>query len=1108
MALHFILGGSGSGKSGYIYEHILRQSKEEPQQLFFVVVPEQFTLQTQRELVSRQENRGILNIDVVSFLRLAYRIFDELGARELSALNETGKLLLLRKIAQEEQDSLTVLKGKVKRPGYLNELKSTLSELSQYGVGPAQLTKLAEEEDLPLGLQGRLKDLALLYRQFQEYIAGKNITDDELLTILAQRACESKLLSQAVFVLDGFTGFTPIQNHLIEELLLCGKEVYVTVTLDPREDAFTPLREEELFYLSKKTIQTLVGLAKKHGVPVAEPVWLSDGALCRHSGSPALAHLEKHLFRSNPQQYGENPGTEISLSGLSNPRQEIAHVAGEITRLVRERGYCYREIGVVCGDIATYDPYVGEIFDAFQIPYFLDQKTPLGYQPFSRLLLALLSMAEQDYSYDSVMNYLRSGLSGVSMEETDPLENYLLANGIRGKKQWEENWLRRRGLEYTEELTQLNGLREKILRETWPVMEVLASKETTVREKSLALYDFLSRKKVQQALMERGEILEAEGRTSLARAYEQLYRVGMDLLDQMVELLGQEKMTTTEYRQILEAGLSTLTIGITPPGFDTVLVGDLQRSRLPQVKALFLIGANDGLIPKTGDAAGFLSQQDREELLRHQVELAPGSRQKTFIQRFYLYLTLTKPSERLYLSYYRADGNGAEARKSYLIGVMELLFPELSTNAIQNLGKEHRLFTGESSLSFFLDELSLVGQNQESEDFYALLQWYRQREEWKEPIYKLVEASLYRYEKTKLSPEIIRQLYGAVLENSVTRLEEFSKCAFSHFMKYGLRLREREDFQLEASDLGQIFHDALEHFSWDMEEQGYDWNTIPKEKEEELLEAAVEAATEGHQPQLYYDARSAYNVNRVRRILRKTVETLGNQFANSRFRPEGYEVDFYLEQEGELTLRLKGRIDRMDTCHKDEVVEVRVVDYKSSKKDFSLERLYHGLMLQLVVYMNAAEVILKEKYPDQEIVPAGMFYYHLDDPVIDLKKPATPAEVRGMQEKELLLKGVSGGTPEECTGKRAMNRQQMETVLAYGNWKLRELATSIAGGEIGAEPYVIKEENGCTYCPYHGVCGFDGKLPGFGGRELEPMSEEELLEALSKKVRGEEEPWQ
>lgn len=1170
MSLQLVLGGSGSGKSDYVYRKVLQEAKKGQEKTFFVLVPEQFTMQAQRELVKRQENHSIMNVDVVSFPRLAYRIFDELGMGNVKVLEETGKNLLLRRVAEEQQGNLKLLGAGMKRTGYITDVKSIISELTQYRVRPGQLdTFIGDERQSPL-FRYKIQDIQTMYQGFLDYLEGKFITAEELLEVLAQVAGQSKALKGSVIVLDGFTGFTPVQYFLLETLFLLTDEIMVTVTLDEREDPYQCQGIQELFYMSKKTVASLLDIAGRNHVEVKEPYWVRHSKESRFAGSPSLLWLEQNLFRFRPRPYSGSD-LDIQMYSLPSPRQELHFIAREIKRLVREQGCRYKDIAIVCGDVERYGNYANEIFGTYQIPLFLDARKNIVFHPMTEFLKQALLLVEQDFSYEAVLGYFRCGLSGWALEDVDILENYLLAENIRGYRKWQKTWVRRGSVESAEELGHINQLREKFVEQVSPLWEAFQKKDGqrhTVLEESRALYGLAYQLDVEGQLKGYEEFFTEEGESALAKEYAQIYKITMDLLDKMVELLGEERMDVREYRQILEAGLEAAAVGIIPPGYDRVVFGDIERTRLSDIKVLFFAGVNDGLIPKAQEHGGIISQADRELFAAHGMELAPTDRERSFIQKFYLYLNLTKPSEKLYVTWFRVSQDGKETRKSYLVGTLLRMFPKLhpvrkeeefglgkamsrnvpkgmagnsqntrnaagvsedtqsagsglkTAGVSQNVGSvadplefsgrgqegaaklPDAIVTPKSSLKFLVEGIREAKNGRVHPEWKGLFRWYLSQEGWRDQVQPFLEAAFYRYHAKPMGAEVTRELYGRVLENSVTRLEQFSACAFSHFLQYGLGLKERRLGEFAPVDMGNMFHEALERYSNHMEERGYHWFDVPEDVKEELIQQAIEETLgSGFDSLLFQQARTAYLLERMKRILRRTVETIAAQVESSHFSPEGYEISFSFAENLEAVnfilsdeekMRLRGRIDRVDTKKEGNHVYVKVIDYKSGNREFQLLSLYYGLQLQLVVYLNSAMELMRRRYPDKEIIPGGMYYYHLDDPVVEGTSESTDEEIQEKILEELKLKGVAGEAEDASVSRKAKRagKEEFQILSRYVDHKIQDIGRRIFDGEIGAEPYQLGNDTGCDYCPYHGVCGFDNSSPGWGYRKLEDIKDE------------------
>ena len=1138
MSLRFYFGPSGSGKSHRIYEEIMQRAAQEPGRNFLIIVPDQFTMQTQKDLVMRSDRGGILNIDVLSFGRLSHRILEEVGTKEMPVLDDTGKSLVLQKIAADLKEQLPAMGSLLHKQGYIHEVKSAISEFMQYGISTQDMDKLIASAEKRGALAMKLRDLKTLYRGFQDYIRDHFITTEETLDVLRRSLVKSKILPDSVVVFDGFTGFTPIQNRLIQELMRVCEETIVTVTIGEEEDPYQMDGEQKLFHLSKKTVADLVKLAAEAEVTRGEDVFVKGGPN-RFTEAPALCYLEQNLFRYQYEPYTEKQH-EIHMFEALSPREEVHQTALYIRKLIREEGLTYRDIAVVIGDLEGYASYVETEFGQLEIPCFLDRTRGIVLNPMIEYIKSVLQLYIRDFSYDTVFHFLRSGMVDISREEIDELENYVIRTGARGYRTYSRLFTRKTeemqqgsGQEDTERaeeaLERLNRIRQQFA----DTVEILhMAPRAKAGEYVDHLYDFLEQNQVQQKLLNYQQQFEQEGDLAKAREYAQIYRLVMDLLDQIYELLGEEEISLQEFADILEAGFGEITVGTIPQNVDRIVVGDMERTRLKQVKVVFFLGVNDGNIPKNASKGGIISDMDREFLIESGTEMAPSPRQQMYIQRLYLYLNMTKPSQRLYLSYAKVNSDGKGIRPSYLIDTVRKLFPQLAVEYPQNRSRIEQIEGRQEGARYLAEELREYAdgtlREEERQDFYLMYRAYEADPEGRD---RLTAAAFRRYKESGLSRIVARALYGRQLENSVSRLETYAACACRHFLQYGLSLQEREEFGFEVSDMGNVYHAVLENFAGKLAESGRTWWDFDENFATQAIKEAVEgyAATYG-ETVLYSSARNEYAITRMSRILTRTVLTLQQHLKQGSFQPDDYELSFrfaedldsiHVDLSEEEKMHLQGRIDRIDVSEDAEHVYVKVIDYKSGNKKFDLAALYYGLQLQLVVYMNAAMELESRKHPDKEIVPAALLYYHIDDPTIETPVELTQEQINEEILTRLRMNGVVNSDPavverldrflqdkskvipvekkkDGSFSARSgiLSREELQVVSAYVDTKIRQIGREILDGKIAANPYEKGNEEACTYCAYKKVCGFDGSIPGYEKRQLEDLDKQTLMQRM------------
>ena len=1145
MALQFVFGGSGAGKTRYLYEEVIRVSLAEPGKKVLVVVPEQFTMQVQKELIALHPQKGIMDIDVLSFKRLAYRVFDELGVTLPAVLDDMGKSMVLRRVCARMQGGLELYGGHLGQAGFISQLKSQISELRQYGIEPDALREIrGEAGEL---LSAKLKDLGTIYQEFQDYIENHYITAEDILDILCKRLPESKFLDGSVIYLDGYTGFTPVQHRLVELFLEKAQKVVCALTIDPKADPYKESGIQNLFYMSKHAVSRLASVCREKKIPILDAVILEKRPGPRYENSPSLGFLEQELYRYGRNFWEGTPG-EVELFAGQTPADEIRYVKSRMQELTRSGKLRYRDMAVVTGDLENYGREIARQFDKAQIPWFMDNKKSILENPMVELIRAVTE-AMGDFSYENVFRYLKTGLvydleneeARYSLGEakllTSRLENYVRALGIVGWKSWEREWERvPKGFE-TLNLAELNAFREWVLTPLKKLRVAFSQKGATIAQVTEALREFLVELRIEEKLTVMSENFSAQGDEAMAREYAQVYGLVDELLEQLSGLLGEETAQRKVYAQILEAGFSEIRVGVLPATLDQVLVGDLTRTRLEGIQVLFFVGVNDGIVPQKKSGGSLLTDRDREFFKARRMELAPTAREDGCMQKFYLYRMLTKPSARLVLTYAGQDAAGKALRPSTLLTEVRRLFPDL-----KEIRGEHYawpLQTRQDAKEALIGGLSACRHDQENgkeaivEEFLELYRWFLRQDEESEQARALVRAACYYYEEKGIGKAAARALYGDVLQGSVTRLEQYASCAYAHFLRYGLELLERREYELEAVDLGNLFHQSIDRCFETMKEQGRDWRALTEESRKELVKECVGKVVEEYGSSIMTsNARYAYLAGRVERMTDRTIWALAEQVKRGDFTPVGFEVSFSASDnlkamriglDDGAQLRLKGRIDRMDLCEDEEKLYVKIIDYKSGGTRFDLSALYYGLQLQLVVYLDAAMELVGRSNPGKKLEPAGIFYYNIQDPLVEKTGEMSEDEIQGEILKKLKMNGlvnskmevishldrdiktqsdvipvaIKAGLIQESRSSVA-SAERFDLLRGYVNRKLRAAGNEILSGEARMAPYKETNRTSCDYCPYHAVCGFDTKTAGYAYRRLKSLDTDKIWEELEK----------
>ena len=1125
MGLRLITGRSGQGKTEYLVQEVIQRSTENPEKNYYVIVPEQFSLEMQRKMVKKHPKHGFFNIDILSFHRLSYRIFDECGYKPGEILEDSGVSMMLRKILSEGEADLLYFKKSLKKPGFIDELKSMLIEFIGYGVTWKQIEEVQEQLEDNQNLCNKCEELGKIYERFDKAIEGRFMVTEQILDIAREFATQAKMLKEAVFYFDGFAGFTPVQLSFLKELLKVSSQINITITIPE----FIPGQrgtQEELFTASKKTADALILLCKENLQEIDEIVNLQEKQSLRFTNNPEFAFLEKNIFQQSQEHY-EKDVERIHLTVCHNPDGEADYVMHKIEQLVRQKGYHYRDFAVLSGDVADYASAFKRKAEILNIPVFEDTKKKVSYHSGVEAVRSLFHLAQMDYSYESVFRYLKSGMSDFMDEEADYLENYVLYAGIRGYSMWKKPFTRRLKNKEEAMIKQLHLLQSRFMEETEKFCVIMKDKEASVKEKMAVLYHTMVELSFEEKLTYQAQKAEDAGEYVKASEYKQLYGLLLSLLDKIVMIFGEEKMPVKELGEIIDSGLDALGLGVVPLSMDQVVLGDLKRTRLHEIKVLFIAGMNDGKIPPDLEDKGILNDEEKDILKKCGISLSQSVLEQSMEDEFYMYMAFAKPTEELYFSYSVTDSDGSALRPSVLQKNLESLFPKLVRKQYPEQEKKY-YFNVEDSREFLLEGLIAAKESLEqvkkNKAFFMLTKYWSKQSQKKEEIERYGRWLESSYEEPKLSEELLEKLYGKEITGSVTRLEHFTACPYQYYCIYGLDLKEREEYKIRPIDLGNLFHKALECFSKKVKDSEYTWKNIPETVQEEYIADALRMAMDENLSDVFYStSRNKYRVKTVERIMRRTIQVLRTHLKNSQFEPDRFELHFGKKEalkEAEISLEnghrmfLQGTIDRVDICEEDDQILMKVIDYKSGVKKFELDDFYYGLEMQLIIYMNAAEE-LYEKAEKKPVIPAGIFYYHLQDPIIKADHAEEEVLLKNFRmsgmansDQAILnkLENNSDGfvsmpirlkkSGEPYKNSPVMGTEDFKYMGDYARKKAAEIGKRIYKGEIHPKPYRNKKGTACDYCPFIDVCGFDSRLPGYEYQNLESMSVEEVLEKI------------
>ncbi|MBM4764194.1 helicase-exonuclease AddAB subunit AddB [Bacillus sp. B15-48] len=1154
MSVRFVLGRTGSGKTELCLTEIRDELLDDPSgKPIIYLVPEQMSFMSEYRLSTTEGIGGMIRAQVYSFPRLAWRILQETGGFTRYHLTSVGISMMIRKIIEEKKDNLKIFKRTADKNGFVQQLEQLLTELKRYAIKPEMLMKKQANEHNQIALNDKIHDLELVYRQFEDEMYGKYIDSEDYFRLLAEKIPSSTYLNEAEIYIDGFYSFTPLEYQIIEQLIKKCRRVTISLPLDQTFKRTEP-SELHLFRLTGETYRILYEMARALRVEIEEQVLEKQ----HRWKDESLKHLEAE-FDSRPTKV-YSKAAKIHIAEAANRRAEIEGVARKIRELAMEKGYRYREIAILMRNENDYRDILETIFSDYGIPYFIEQKSTMLNHPVIELIRSSLETVLGNWRYEPVFRAIKTDLlfpEGVKINQArvqmDVLENYVLSHGVKGEK-WtrKERWVYRRirGLEFsdvpqtdTEKETEemLNELRSMI---TAPLQRMARRLKRADNGRKLceAVYLFIEELNIPAKLEAWRVAAEEQGRLVEARQHDQAWNGVIELLDQFVELLGEEEISAKQFMVILDAGFESLKFSLIPPAIDQVVVANLEKTRLDNIKAAFIIGTNEGVLPAKLTDEGILADEDREALLQEGIKLAPTSKIRLLDENFLAYKAFTAPAELLFVSYPIANEEGKALIPSTFIKRLTDLFPNHVMHSFPAEPSELpeleqlKYVSGENTtLRYLTTQLQLKKRHYPVYDFWwDVYDYYMESTLWQRTARKVLSSLFYENRTKPLSEEISKQLYGEEIEASVSRMELFNSCAFSHYAQHGLKLRERQVFRLEAPDIGDLFHAALKHIAEKVMNENLSWANLTLPQVEQLAKEAVNRLAPKLQNEILLSSnRHHYIKQKLEKIISRASIVMRDHAKSSGFAPLGLELGFgrkstlpplSFQLKNGSKMELMGRIDRVDKAEDENSLYLRVLDYKSSERDLNLTEVYYGLALQMLTYLDII-ITHSPLLVGKEADPAGVLYFHVHNPMINAKKMLSLEEIETEIMKQFKMNGllladepviqmmdrtldngvnsqiISAGFKKDgqlTKASKVATREDFEQLRRFVRNKYVETGNGIVSGIVDIDPFKLKDRLPCTFCSFKSVCQFDKTLESNEFRKLVPKSNEEILEAIKK----------
>ena len=1097
--MKLIIGPAASGKTTRIFREIRQAMENAPREKVIYIVPEQVTMKVQKQLTAAVPGHSLMGVNVLSFKRLAYQVLSETAGALRTFLSDTGKCMVLVKIARDHQDELMYYGRNVTQRGFIGQMKLMVTEIIQYGLTEETLREMAGSAPEGSILRAKLSDIALLWHYFLEYTGEHVLASESLLDLLEMYVKDSRLIRSAVIYIDDFNGFTVQEYRLIRQFLKYSRGVCLSLSMTER--AFDEAEQTVLsgriyrdlavqpFFTVQKTVCRLISLLREEGrtyeVIRMRQAYRSNELM---HATNAICHLKTDPWK--------RPAKDVRGRILPDPQSEVKFVFRLILKMLRDEHMRLSDIAIMACDLENYDDLFAREASLYGFTVFIDRKIDAASNPYIQYLEALGELSVYGYSADSFLKLVKTGLFGLSQDKADQLENQLIARNTFGI-------LRIRELLEESEDEELVTLSREL-----GAFERKTRGKKTVLELTQAYTELTESYHIRERLGEWADFLEEEGDLASAMRYRRIYEEAGKVQDQLVSVLSNLSVSMQEYTEILKIGLEQLKLGQVPPSMDELLIGDMKRTRLTGQKAVIFTGMNSGSFPWPASSAGLLTDTERQSLVDH-YELAAGEKEKLAEQYYLLYTAMGKAGEKIILTGSSGDGEGGVRATSVAYRRLSAVLPD---------GFEMRQDEVEE------DTLPLPMLYDPGEDLSPAMLAYLRSHGLEEAVSMIEKGKGYHPEAGVLSRRVALYLMDPTRKRlSVTQLEKYASCPFAYYLGRALHLKEREAPQVRALEDGNVIHDMLK------EAGDYLKHALTEEEAAKLSRDLLEKR-QGEFAVYQTNGRYRYYWQKLQKTAARAFRVLSEQAALTDFTESSYEWPFGgVKQDGTMdndpvrevkigNISLTGKIDRIDVMTDEGERFVRVIDYKTGRTGYEPGKIYEGLTLQLPVYLKVAA-------DEFEAQPAGFFYFHVAQPIGKMKKFAEmkKAETIDGQMQPYRLDGVVLDDVEiasrmdhsiaEGSGKvlrtsvtkggkldarsHTASREQLQDLSRFVERKIGEIAGRMQEGDIRRSP----ADDTCKYCEFRRACPFDPKSQRGEIRKTVTMKDNEFFKA----IRSEEE---
>ncbi|NTW71530.1 MAG: helicase-exonuclease AddAB subunit AddB [Eubacteriaceae bacterium] len=1110
-----VAGKSKTGKTTLIHSEIKRCLDRNEDHLI-LIVPEQYTLEAEKELIASLDLDGLLNIEVLSFSRLIDRILNECGGAVRTVISGTGKLMILKKILKDKEDEFVAFSGMSDKKGLIEDVENVIKILRENMISPEALNDAVKSGKAETILDRKLHDINIIYDSFSRWLEKGYTDTEDKINMACEKIKESAFIRSSTIWIDGFHTYTKQIYDLISELSKNAKAVTVSVTVNfSQED-----RDRELFEINQNTFEEL----KKISGDAPDIKFLKEISI----QTKDMKHLKEEFFSYPYEKYNSDP-PNIQLIQSGNVYSEMDDLCINILKMVREKGCKWKDICVIANSLEKYSFLLKRTMEEYGIPHFVDIKRPISDKPLSLYIINTLRILGYNYRYEDIFSLIKTGMAGLDTEEYEMLENYALRYGIRGR-QWKEEFYKTSGEEICN-LEKLNRFRNTIVQPIQRLHESIKENPTYIGIVK-SLYEYMTFTDCQQKVDNLSKKLVEDGKLEYASENTQIYNVFMDLFDEIAEIFGEQKVGIAEFTSVIETGLEGIELAIIPSSVDEVMVGDIKRTRSSGIKVLFVVGVNEGILPSEGGTKGLFSSSETGILARDKELVINDDRFYHSVQERYLFSELlNKAKDQIIFSYSLADYEGSILRPSSYIKRLLEVFPEIEVKTDYQDSLE-MVTNPEGTIRHMISHYRKgfdEGFVSDDAAWDAVYSWYHNNPEWKEKIETIKAAMAYTNKGSVLSKNQVKGLYSERIINSVTSLETYAQCPFRYFVRFGIKAEERKVYEISIPDIGQILHDGIHDYGKRLNEAGQEWWEITDEEITSICSEIIETSTAGFKEGVFLSTgRYKYLTDYLKRLLTRAIRTLTYQLKKGEFKIAESELGFgdgekipalEFDLSEDISLALAGRIDRLDVFEKDGKSYLKIIDYKTGEKNLSLTDIYYGLSLQLMVYMSVC--IWYEKSKDHTALPAGVFYFKLDDPMINSRSSEVDEiasrinkilKLRGLILKDTnIIQAIDRDAQESdvincrikkngdiSASKGMIEGHVFDTLLNHSIKKIKEMGENIAAGDIEILPVKSGRQTACGYCLYKNICQFDQKFSDNRYALRRNMNDEEVVEKLLK----------